>query len=215
MKRNHKTLQTIFISILFLGSIASAHVPYFESEDFTEEQPFKVKKTILQSIAVYSWLEQNETMVTDDIDVYTFQVRYPGIRVYLGTVIPVCDGYYANFTPWFALVGPDLPDPGQPLPFDILEGYGAIVKQDVEPGENRTQFYEPFGGKYYYQGPEIDMNLNKTGTYYVYVWDPYETGGDYTLALGKYEFWGLLDIIRALIYTPLIRRDKELHLPDL
>lgn len=32
------------------------------------------------------------------------------------------------------------------------------------------------------------------------------------MVLGKYEIWLPLDIIRAIIYTPLIRRGLELHI---
>jgi hypothetical protein len=91
-------------------------------------------------------------------------------------------------------------------------GYGAIVTENVEPGEEREQFYEPFGGKDYYQGPSLDIRANRTGTYYIYVWDPYKTGGDYVAVLGKLELFGITDIIRALIYTPLIRLGLELHI---
>ena len=77
-----------------------------------------------------------------------------------------------NFTPWFALVGPGLPAPNQTLPFNLPQGYGAIVKEDLPPGHHREKFYEPFGGKWYYQGPKFDQTMNISGTYYVYYWDP-------------------------------------------
>ena len=203
----------VVLSLVLPGIIVNAHVPYFEHNDFSEEKPFKVRKTILQSIAVYSWLETDFVNPCDDIDVYTFKVRIPKTRVYVNLIGPVCDGFYEEFVPWCALVGPGLPDPGQELPFEIPDGYGAIVMENVEPGENRTQFYEPFGGKWYYDGPELDIKVNETGKYFVYVWDPHEMGGDYTLALGKFEIWSLSDILRALIYTPMIRKGLELHIP--
>ncbi len=57
-----------------------------------------------------------------------------------------------------------------------------------------------------------EEKLNETGVYYIYCWDPYEKGGDYTIVIGKLEIWGPFDILRALFYTPLIRRDFELHI---
>ncbi len=83
---------------------------------------------------------------------------------------------------------------------------------NLEPGEDRETFYEPFGGKTYYKGPIYQTNLTTKGTYFVYCWDPYNQGGDYTLVIGRKERFGPLDILRALIYTPLIRMDKELHI---
>ena len=212
MRRPIRYLCVSMLVLLFLLPTVIAHVPYFEHKDFTDEKPFVVKKSILQSIAAYSWLEYNGVNPCEDIDVYRFEVRIPNTRIFAELIGPVCDGFYENFVPWFALVGPGLPDPGVETPFEIPDGYGAIIKENVAPGNPRETFYEPFGGKYYYEGPSIDEKFTETGTYFVYVWDPYETGGDYVMVLGKYEIWLPLDIIRAIIYTPLIRRGLELHI---
>ena len=206
----------IFFMFFFfiLPSQVFAHVPYLEINDFSEESPFQVRKSIEQSIAVYSWLENENNNPSTDLDVYSFTVNEPPVRVYIEVIVPVCNEFYKNFVPWFALIGPDLPNPAQDLPFDIPEGYGAIVKENVMPGEERDTFYEPFGGKSYYSGPIFDQMINKSGTYYVYYWDPYQTGGDYVAVLGRKEQFGLVDILRAIINTPLIRMGYELHLPN-
>jgi hypothetical protein len=210
MRKFKYFLPVFFIIIISLN--VCAHVPYLEHVDFSEEKPFVVRKSILQSIAVYSWLERDNVNPSKDIDVFEFKVRIPNIQIYIELIGPVCDGYYEDFVPWFALVGPGLSEPGQSLPFELPNGYGAIVKENVEPSEEREQFYEPFGGKDYYEGPTLDILANKTGTYYVYVWDPYELGGDYVAVLGRSEIFGFFDILRALIYTPMIRLGWELHL---
>jgi len=187
-----------------------AHVPYLEQRDFSEERPFTVKNTIEQSIAVYAWLENDRYPYSEDIDVYVFQINAPS-RIYLELLVPVCNGYQ-EFVPWFGLVGPQLPEPQEPLPFDLPPGYGVIVMQNVLPGEPRETFYEPFGGKSYYEGPVFDEIIDIPGTYYVYFWDPYQSGGDYVAVLGWQEIWRPRDIIRGLFFTPLIRRDRELHI---
>jgi len=213
MKRRIVLLFALWCGFLcFLPSVL-AHVPYLEHRDVTAEQPFRVRKSITQSIAVYSWLQTDWTNPSTDIDVYTFTIKDQPLRIYLESIVPECDGYYANFTPWFALVGPSLPPPNQTLPFNLPEGCGVIVKEDVPSGQPREKFYEPFGGKWYYQGPRFDETINISGTYYVYYWDPYQTGGDYVAVLGYKEQFPPLDILRALINTPLIRHDYELHLP--
>jgi hypothetical protein len=201
------------LGILFFSNIASAHVPYFEHRDLTEEKPFIVGKRPEQSKAIYAWLETDFENPCKDIDVYTFEIKDEPILVYIEIIVPVVDEFYKDFVPWYALVGPDLPEPSIELPFEIPDGYGAIIKENVEPGTERETFYEPFGGKSYYSGPIFEQEISKPGTYYVYSWDPYESGGDYTMVLGKGEFFGFLDIIRALIYTPLIRWGFELHVP--
>jgi hypothetical protein len=185
-----------------------------EHRDSSAQQPFQVRKSITQSIAVYSWLKTDGINLSTDIDVYSFTIKNQPLRIYLEVIVPVCDGYYANFTPWFALVGPGLPPPNQTLPFDLPQGCGVIVKEDAPPGSPREQFYEPFGGKSYYQGPRFDETINITGTYYVYYWDSYQKGGDYVAVLGYKEQFPPLDFLRALINTPLIRHDYELHLPE-
>ena len=203
-----KKTALLIVFLLFISPCIAAHVPYFEHRDFTETKPYYVWKNVEQSKAFYAWLETGE-----DIDVYSFKVNSQSIRVYAELIVPVIDDIYEEFVPWFALVGPGLPEYNESLPFEIPGGYGIIVMENVAPGENRTTFYEFFGGKSYYEGPVLDINVSEEGTYYIVCWDPYETGGDYVFVLGKKEIFGPFDILRALIYTPLIRRNKELHLP--
>ncbi len=205
-------LVCILVILSFLTFSVSAHVPYFEHNDYSKENPRVIRKMVEQSKAFYSWLEKDNLNKSDDLDVFEFEVKNRPVRIYVEIIVPVVEGYYENFVPWYAVVGPNLPEYNDPLPFDIPEGYGVIVMENVEPGEQREQFYEPFGGKSYYQGPVLDKNVTEPGTYYVYTWDPYETGGDYVLVFGKREIFGLFDIIRALIYTPMIRLDMELHI---
>jgi len=212
MKRLIIFLFTLICSVLCLLPTVLAHVPYLEHRDSSVQRSFQVRRSITQSIAVYAWLQTDGVNLSTDIDVYSFTIKNRPLRIYLEVIVPVCDGYYANFTPWFALVGPGLPPPNQTLPFTLPQDYGAIVLQDVPPGQPREQFYEPFGGKSYYQGPRFDETINISGTYYVYYWDPYQKGGDYVAVLGFKELFFPMDILRALINTPLIRHNLELHL---
>jgi hypothetical protein len=205
-------IKTLLVNGIFLSiaTLSFAHVPYFEHKDFSEAKPFLVPHTIEQSIAVYAWLETDDAGYSEDIDVYVFHIDEPA-RIYLELLVPVCEGY-EEFVPWLALVGPELPEPQEPLPFDLPSGYGAIVLQNDDPGEPRDTFYEPFGGKSYYEGPIFDEIMEIPGTYYVYFWDPFQNGGDYVSVIGWQEIWRPRDIIRGLILTPLIRRDRELHI---
>ena len=75
----------------------------------------------------------------------------------------------------------------------------------------RKQFYEPFGNKSYYQGPEVSTFL-QPGEYTLVYWDPEGCKGDYVAVVGKREIWSANDILRASIVTPMIRRGEELHL---
>lgn len=199
------------IFVLISNIYVSAHVPYLEHNDYSEEKPFIVRKLVTQSKAMYSWLENDRVNPCFDIDVYKFRLIRP-VNMYIELIVPVVEDYYEDFCPWYALVGPGLPDSDQSLPFEIPDGYGVFIKENVEPGQPRETFYEFFGDKSYYKGPIFEDQLEKTGDYFIYVWDPYEKGGDYTIVVGKFEIWGPFDILRALIYTPLIRKGFELHI---
>ena len=199
------------LALAFLCSNnAIAHVPYFEHRDFTTENPFISPNGIEQSVAVYAWLTVDGVSPSEDIDYYIFEVTDP-MRVYLEVLVPVCT-QYAAYAPWFALVGPGLPQPLHPIPLTLPEGYGSLVFPNTVGENPRETFYEPFGNKYYYQGPIFDQIIDTPGTYFVIYWDPDKRGGDYVAVLGAEEIWRPQDILRAIYYTPLIRRGEELHI---
>ncbi|MBM3240532.1 hypothetical protein FJZ31_29970 [Candidatus Poribacteria bacterium] len=199
-----KKIFMIISALLTVPAVVLAHVPYIEHQDYSEDKPFTVEDSIENSKAMYAWFETGE-----DIDVYTFEVLAP-VRVYANALVPVCPGY-EELLPWLAVVGPGLPPPPQEVPFTIPPGYGAIIVENLAPGEPRETFYEPFGGKFYYDGPAFDQEVSQTATWYIYYWEPYKLGGDYVAVLGFREVFTFRDILRGLIITPMIRLDKELH----
>jgi len=214
MKKIIKIIITCCLALVFISSSVYAHVPYIEHKDYTQEKPLYVWKMIEYSKAFYSWLENDGVNPCEDIDVFKFKIRNKPKNVYIELIVPAVGDFYEDFLPCFALVGPGLPEPNQTLPFSIPPDYGAIVKENYEPGEQREKFYEPFGGKWYYKGPIFEEIINESGLYYIYCWDPYEKGGDYVLVIGKGEFFGPIDIIRSIINTIIIRRDGELHIKE-
>ena len=195
---------TFFVALGSMVALTSAHVPYIEMKDYSEQNPFVISDSVENSKSMYSWFNTGT-----DVDVYTFEVTDP-VRLFAVARVPVCPGY-EEFLPWLAVVGPGLPTPEEELPFDIPEGYGAVVVKNLEPGETRETFYEFFGAKYYYDAPAFDEEISEPGTWYVYYWDPYQMGGDYLAVLGFEEIFSFSDIIRSLIVTPLIWFNLELH----
>lgn len=198
------SIVAILVGLLYVQS-AFAHVPYLEEIDTSPETPFEIPQPLDKSRAFYSWFEAG-----DDIDVFVFQVTGP-TRVFAQAIVPVCHGY-EELLPWFAVVGPGLPVPDIPLPFDLPAGYGAWVVQNEEPWTPRPTFFEPFGDKWYFDGPVFDEVVSTPGTWYLYFWSPYDVGGDYVAVVGPEEIWDLSDILRAVIYTPMIRKAGELHI---
>lgn len=201
MKQIHSHL--LLAAVLgFVASGAAAHVPYLESRDSSFREPF-IAWDASQSIAVYSWLDS-----ATDVDVYWVLVSEP-TEFYVELLVPVCPAY-ESFFPQFALLGPNLPAPS------ISLGSGAYrlwVAPWTDRDEPRETFYEPFGGKSYYEGPGYDKTVVHPGLYILLVWDPHAESGDYVVGIGKEERFPLPDLIRALINTPIIRRDGELHGP--
>ena len=214
MKQMIVILVACFLSLSICTPLVTAHVPYIEYKDYAEDKPLYVWKMIEYSKAFYAWLENDGVNPCEDIDAFKFEIKDQPKNIYIELIVPVVENYYEDFVPWFALVGPGLPEPNQTLPFSIPPDYGAIVMENVEPGSYRESFFEPFGGKSYYYGPIFEENISQPGTYYIYCWDPYEKGGDYVLVFGKGEFFGPIDIIRSIINTIIIRRDGELHITE-
>jgi hypothetical protein len=203
MKRLFAT-SVLSLIVLCAAYPAIAHVPYIEKQDFSEEHPFIVHDSVENSKAIYAWFE-----TAIDVDVYTFEVTKP-VRVYVQALVIACPSL-KNLLPWFAVVGPGLPLPDEELPFNLPDGYGAIVVKNKSPGEPRDTFYEPFSAKTYYEGPTFDQEMSTRGQWYIYYWDPYHVGGDYVAVIGSKESFSILDTFRSLINTPKIWFNLELH----
>ena len=181
-----KKLFTLFIFLamaIFLSAALPAHVSFFEEMDYSQEKPFVVSGSIENAKAVFARLEP-----ASDIDVYAFTITAP-LRVHARAFVPRVPGL-EEFLPSLAVAGPGLPATGEKLPFALPDGYGALVINNLTPGEKRPLFYEPFTAKEYYDAPAFDQTVSAPGTWYVFYWDPYNRGGDYVAILGfKEEFF--------------------------
>ncbi len=203
----------LLLALMLIGGLsvgvapAEAHVPYIERYDSTESRPFMLDD-VVQSKVFYAWLQS-----ATDIDYYRFEVTDP-VRVYAQAIVPVCPGY-EQFLPWLAVIGPGLPTPSEGLPagFTLPPGYGAIVLPNVPPGETRETFYEPFGGKYYYDAPIFDQVVTQPGHWGIIYYDLTGSVGDYGGVIGIEERFRPVDIVRSLINTPIVRQNGELHTP--
>ncbi len=204
-KARFKTAGWLCIAACLVVQPALAHVPYLEEEDYSAEAPFEIPRPLEKSRAFYSWFE-----TSGDVDVFTFQITEP-TQLFAQAIVPVCQGH-ERVLPWFAVVGPGLPPPDVALPFDLPPGYGATVTRNEEPWTPRETFYEPFGDKWYFDGPIFEETVVTPGTWYLYFWNPEGVAGDYVAVVGPLEIWGPMDILRALIYTPMIRKGEELHI---
>lgn len=201
-----------WLALSLLGSsvvAARAHVPHIERFDYTWDAPLSLADGTL-SVAVYGWLQSR-----GDYDVIEVTLTEPNQRLFAEILTPACPRY-ASFTPGFAVIGPSSPAFGtvpSTLPFPVPEGWGAMLP-DVDPpaGERETE-YEPFGGKSYFIGAELDVIVPDAGVYYIVVYDNERRRGDYVLAVGYKEVFEGPDLVRALVNTKVIRENGELHTP--
>ncbi|WP_048197947.1 hypothetical protein [Methanocella arvoryzae] len=164
--------------------LVSAHKPVFEGVDTSGYSDAVQIPDPEVSWAIYGYIDS-----TGDADYYYFDIDAP-VDVYTELLVPK-KSVYDDFYPSYAIVGPKLPDsPG--LPFEVPGSCGAVVV-DSPPGDRET-FYEPFTGINYYRGFRKHTLLSEPGRYYVVVYDRSHASGDYVLAVGEKESFGLRDI---------------------
>jgi hypothetical protein len=190
-----------WVVVAVLCNSSWSHVPYLEKKDFTTTSPF-LCPSAEQSIAVYSWLESSS-----DVDYYRVRITAPTV-LYAGVIVPAFD-QYAEFRPQFAVVGPGLPSTTESIPIETKPESGVLLRQD-DGKKLRKKFYEPFGNKSYYKGPEVSTLL-QVGDYTLVYWDVQGRKGDYVAIIGNREVWNGKDILHASAVTPMIRRGEELH----
>ena len=188
---------------LALAVPAVAHVPYFEETDLSGGSPFVITD-ITQSKAIYAYLES-----PDDRDPYLLLVREP-VRIYVKVIVPYCKSY-VDFRPSFALIGPGLPAPDAALPIDLPEGHGAIIRHDPPQGASRPSMFEFFSDQFYFEGPVLDINVERTGDYRVVYWNPEGDTGDYLAIIGRREDFSPDDWARSFTNTIEIRKRSYIH----
>ena len=87
------------------------------------------------------------------------------------------------------------------LEFHIMKDGEKIVM--MHGYDNWEKWYEEFAGDWYLQGPEYET-LAPAGTYVIEVHS--ETNSeDYTLAIGRIERFGLLDMVKVVFIVPIVK----------
>lgn len=211
MKKIFLLVVTLLVA-LSMPSLALAHIPYVEREDYTAQKPFVVPAPIGRSIAVYAWLSAG------DVDYYTFHLDQSE-EVFLSSLIPRC-APYDNAFPWFTVAGSALPSSNlgdfvayyDRFPVELF----SVTKVWVVPNFDytmtpRDEFFEFFAHKWYYGGPDFDQVL-PAGDYRIYFWESSGQAVDYVAEIGKLEQWTLQDIFPAFFVTlPWLIVNGEIH----
>ena len=201
----------VFAALSVKLTLASAHAPVVETTDSSPENPITITWSLDISIAIYGHFEH-----THDVDVVDFnltdQEAADGVNLYLHTLVPACR-VYQKLLPTVAVVGPwqgSLRDSGTAvdLPFEPAHGEGLTLLKNSEQGQT---WYEPFSGKNYFWQKSMTVTLSRAGRYRLYLWSPQQMRGDYVLAIGSRERWGLREISRAFRHMPELLSNREIH----
>lgn len=208
-----RTVTTGFVAgLLVLASVsAHTHAPVMERQDSSAEQPVRITWSLDTSIALYGHFDHAR-----DIDVVTFRVTPEEAgketRLYLHTLVPACK-VYRELLPTVAVVGPPqealpLPVTSISLPFEIIGKPGIRLLRNIKQG---ITWYEPYSKKNYFWQKSMHLTLTRAGEYTLYIWSPDQMLGDYVLAIGTEERWGLREIGRAMRHMPRLLSDREIH----
>ena len=204
MNRPVWMLPSTGLAIMAAAASSFAHVPYIESQDYTEETPFLVEN-VEQSKAIYAWLQDS-----NDVDVYVIPIREPS-RLYVKSLVPYCEEYL-SFRPSFAIQGPQLKGQDSQIPLTPIEGSGVEVFHDRElSGGERPSKYEYYSDQFYFEGPIYQTRIVEPGLYKVVFWDPQGDPGDYVAVFGRREVFGPEDWQLSRQNTPVVRRREQLH----
>lgn len=169
-------------AVLLSADTASAHQPYCESVDLTAESPWEVPDSAV-SYAYYGNLYP-----AADVDYFTFTAK-AGDAVLLSLSIPAIDGQ-EEFAPVIAVYGPGLEinDPAE-LPDGVVLP-GDAEAMIVPLGDEPEYWFEPFGGRYYWNWENYFLDIPEDGTFSVVLWHPQGELGRYSFVVGEEEVLG-------------------------
>jgi len=153
-----------------LASPALAHVPVLASEAKTMQAPYVIDDA-QHSKAIYAILD-------GDADYYRIEEAEP-FDFYVGITAAKLESC----------------DLQQTFSFEILDENMNVIDSRDGAAHTWTPWFEEFGKKWYWVGPEIGTEFASTtiypaGTYYVRVFNEANTG-KYVLAVGDDERFGL------------------------
>lgn len=176
----------IMILVLALPSAAAAHAPVF----LRDNQSGVVERRRIDD-PQKSWAVYGRLGIGRSADLIPVR-GVKGEPFYAQVIVPVKDDL-TQFRPQAVLLGPGLTgmapedSPVQPGP-----GEGALILNN--PSEPRT-IYEGFTQMWLWEYGTALIAFPETGTYRLVVYDPAEEGGPFTVAIGKKEEFGPIDVL--------------------
>lgn len=116
-----------------------------------------------------------------------------------------------EFDLYLSLLVPDLPGIRKDYMLIIfrVDPGGQLVQLSKLEGVKHTwtEFYEPFAGDSYFQGPDIDQVL-PAGDYRIHISNP-DNEGKYVLSVGREESFTLSEGVQTIIRLPSVKKYFE------
>ncbi|UCE37089.1 MAG: hypothetical protein JSW00_16610 [Thermoplasmata archaeon] len=171
MKRTYLFL--IVIITIFLIPSASAHVPISSGDNDSIERALHVHEP------TKSWAIYDEISELGQAKYYRFTLK-EGDRLRISLYTPE----EGKFSPNCVIMASNIESKGTiPDYVEVPEGYNFEVLEGKRSGEAE---YEPFTPASYYYTVDYDEEVNATGTYYIAVYEPNNTG-KFGIAIGYVE----------------------------
>ena len=175
-----------FFLVVFLFAITSsfAHQPILNSdEEMSPDKPYVIENPEI-SKAIYSTLEGSDHY-------YVISSEKP-FNFYAGLTVPKindCDDFLR-------------------FSFAVLDNDFHIIQEFDGQKYHWWKWYEPYGKKWYWVGPEYGKNFKSSnifdaGTYYIKVYNK-DNIGKYVLAVGDIEKFTPVVIAKTLVTLPII-----------
>jgi len=189
VKKKLIVLTIVIVLILSINAV-QAHVPIITEGNESLEDAAHVHDPT-KSWAIYSELP------ADTVHYYEMEFQ-EGDRLKAVLYVPV----RSDFVPDLVIMGPEMERDGElPENVEVPENYGYII----ERGELDEADYEPFTPASYYYIAEYDSEVDVDGTYYIAVYDEDGDHGNYGLAVGAEERYGILEWINVPLDIVRIR----------
>lgn len=182
-----KKIAIILMCLLFMSGTSEAHQGIFIDRPInTIEDSYKIKE-IEEAKALYSQLRED-----DEIDIYRFDGK-SSQRLYAQLMVPDLEGS-RDLLLNLVIFGPfeegNYLDQYTPIFGDRYRGYV------IEPGNNRTRFFEPFTQTNYFKKQQFSIEIPKDGTYYLAVYSPFGQHGQYVLTVGHEESFSMKELLQ-------------------
>jgi len=181
-----KTKLLFFLILLFAITSSFAHQPILNSDgEMSSDKPYVIENPEI-SKAIYSTLEGTGHY-------YMISSEKP-FNFYTGLTVPKIDecNDFLRFS------------------FAVLDNNFHIIQEFDGQTFQWWEWYEPYGKKWYWVGPEYGKNFKSSnvfdaGIYYIKVYNK-DNIGKYVLAVGDIEKFTPLVIAKTIVTLPIINK---------